>query len=93
MIMDPNVERLEAQLKNWDAKFNWFDLKDKALMAEAQPQIEYHKRINVIKAKRAAVQSKFEEVRSTGGEKGDSLKVGLETAWKDLDTTFQKLMK
>ncbi len=93
MTTEPNVEKMEAQLKRWETKFNRLDLKDRAAMAEAQPQIEYHKRINLIKQKRAAARVKFEEFRKADGEKWDGLKAGLEAAWKDLENAFEEMMK
>lgn len=91
--MGSNLEKMEAQLKTWDAKFNRLNRKDQDAEAEAQPRIEYHKRVNMIKAKRAAAQAKFEEFKAAGGEKWNSLKDGIEAAWKDLETAFKELIK
>jgi hypothetical protein len=87
MKMEANVNKLEDQLKLWDAKLDV--LMAKAEVAGAQAKIDLRKRIDIIKDKRAAAQAKFDEFRAAGNDKWDSFKAGIEFAWKDLESAFQ----
>ena len=88
MKMEANVNKMEEQLKLWDAKLG-------VLMAEikvvgTQAKIEHRNQIDVIKAKRAQAQAKLEEFKAAGSEKWDSLKAGLEVVWNDLEAAFNE---
>jgi hypothetical protein len=93
MTIEPNVQKMEAQLKNWESRLSRLNLKDEASMAEAAPQIEYHKRISRIKAKRSAARSRLDELRAAGIGEWGSFQTGIEIAWKDLETAFKDLTR
>jgi hypothetical protein len=85
--MEANVNKMEEQLKLWDAKLDVLVAKTK--VAGAQAKIDHRQRIDVIKAKRAAAQMKLDEFKAAGNEKWDSFKAGIEAAWKDLELAFK----
>jgi len=84
-----NVGRLETQLKHWGAQLDEFVAK--ADRAGTAARIDNRKRIDVLKAKVQAAQSRLDEVKTAGSEKWDTLKTGVETAWNDLEIAFKKL--
>jgi len=66
---------MEAQLKLWDAKLDV--LMARADVAGTQAKSDLRKRIDVVKAKRAVAQAKFDEFRAAGSENWDSFKAGI----------------
>ena len=52
---------------------------------------EKRKRVDELKAKYQAAQSKLVEYKAAGGERWEAFKTGLETAWSDLEAGFKKL--
>jgi peptidoglycan hydrolase CwlO-like protein len=84
-----NVGKLETQLKQWGAKLD--EIVAKADRAGTTARIDNRKRIDDLKAKVKAAQSKLDEVKTAGSEKWDTLKTGVESAWAELDLAFKKL--
>lgn len=75
-------KKLEAQLEEADAKLQELEARRKE--TEADAQIEYDRRIerlneNIEKTKREIV-----KLEKSSGEAWDSIKGGVESAWKDL---------
>jgi hypothetical protein len=88
--IDKNLSKLEAQLKLWGAKFN--EVAAKANVAGQQASIDSRKRVDDMKAKLKVAQSKLDEAKAAGAEKWETLKLGVEHVWNDLETTFKKLV-
>jgi hypothetical protein len=86
---EEHVGKLETQLKHWGAQLDEFVAK--ADRAGTTARIDNRKRIDDLKAKVHAAQSKLEEVKAAGSEKWDTLKTGVESAWNDLELAFKKL--
>jgi DNA repair exonuclease SbcCD ATPase subunit len=84
-----HVGKREAQLKRWGAKLD--QLVAKAEKAGAEMKIERRKRIDDLKAKYQAAQSKLAELKAASGEKWGVLKTGVESAWNELEAAFKKL--
>ncbi|MDR3631297.1 MAG: DUF2934 domain-containing protein [Desulfocapsaceae bacterium] len=75
-------QRLEAQLKEWDAKFE--TLQTKAKKATTGMRSDFEKQIGALTKKRAAAQAKIVELRKhTEGTWGD-LKTGAEKTWEEM---------
>lgn len=87
--MEAHVGKMETELKQWGARLD--DLVAKARDAGAGTRIDHRKRIDDLKAKHRAAQSKLDELRAAGSEKWDSLKAGVENAWDELEAAFRKL--
>jgi len=83
------VGKLETQLKQWGAKLDEFVAK--ADRAGTAARIDNRRRIEELKAKVKAAQAKLDEVKTAGSEKWETLKAGVESAWKDLEIAFKKL--
>jgi hypothetical protein len=84
-----NVGKLESQLKQWGARLDEFVAKtDKA---GTTARIDNRKRIDDLRAKCRAAQSKLDEVRTAGSNKWETLKTGVESAWSELEIAFKKL--
>lgn len=89
--MNAEIERMEAQLGVWDAKIREFAARADKARGQAQVDLCFH--VDDLKAKRALAHAKLDELRAAGNDKQESLKAGLEAAWKDLEATFKKLGK
>jgi hypothetical protein len=84
-----NVGKLESQLKQWGARLDEFVAKtDKA---GTTARIDNRKRIDDLRAKCQAAQSKLDEVRTAGSERWEYFKNGVESAWGELEIAFKKL--
>ena len=86
---EENLGKLETQLKQWGAKLDEFVAK--ADRAGTAARIDNRKRIDELQAKVRVAQAKLDEVKTAGSEKWETLKAGLESAWKDLEVAFNKL--
>ena len=75
-------DKMEAQLKEWQAKIDLF--KARADKAEAEQKIKYYKKIESLRGKQQQVHHKLDELRSASGDAWEEVKSGVETAWKDL---------
>ena len=80
-------EKMEAQLREWNAKIDL--LKAKADKAEADAKIEYHQRISELRKKRDILQVRLAEFRGASGEAWKSLKEGVQKAGEDLKTALE----
>ena len=73
---------MNAQLAEWDAKVKILQAKyDKA---SADTAIEYEKKLEEKKKKRAEAESKLAELENAGCEAWQELKEGAENAWQSL---------
>ncbi len=83
------VEKMEAQLKRWKARVD--ELVAKAEGTKADAKIEYHKRVDDLKAKCQAAQVKLDDLKTASGEKWKVLRSGLERAWDDIEAAFKQI--
>jgi hypothetical protein len=89
--MEAHIGKMETQLKQWGAKLD--ELVAKAERAGTEAKIDYRKRIDDLKSKHKAAQSKLDELRAGGSEKWETLKAGVESAWNELEVAFKKMTK
>jgi multidrug resistance efflux pump len=87
---EEHVGKMETRLKNWGAKLD--ELTAKAEKADADVMVDYHKRLDDLKAKCLVAQSKLEALRVSEGEKWETFKNDVDVAWTELETAFQKLV-
>jgi len=80
-------EKLDAQLKEWNAQIAL--LKAKAENAKADAKIDHYKTIETLQAKQDAARTKLQELRSAGDDAWEDLKAGAENVWTELKTAFQ----
>ncbi|MGA7744049.1 MAG: coiled coil domain-containing protein [Polyangia bacterium] len=84
-----HVGKMETQLKQWGARLD--QIVAKAEKAGTEVNGERRKRVDELKAKYQAAQSKIGEFKAAGSEKWEVFKTGVETAWSDLEAAFKKL--
>jgi hypothetical protein len=92
---ETNVEKLEAQLKQWGVKLNELTTKAGAAgkAAKAEAEADYQKRIADLKLKYEAAQKKLAEFKSAGSGKWADFKDDIGLLWGDLEATFKKLIR
>ncbi len=72
-------EKLEAQLREWDARLDLIKAKAKGLQAEAK--IEYESQIQALQHQRQEAVARLEELRKRNELAWEDLKDGTERAW------------
>jgi hypothetical protein len=90
-IIEANVGKMEAELKQWGAKLDKLVAKVEA--AGSEVKVDYRKGVEDLKTKYRLTQSKFAELKTAGGAKWGIFKNGVESAWSDLETSFKTLTK
>jgi ABC-type Zn uptake system ZnuABC Zn-binding protein ZnuA len=93
MVMQPETKeayqaKVKAQLDKLNAKID--ELKAKAAQAKADAAIEYHGQMEELYTKRETAQMKLQEVQDASGEAWEEMKAGVETAWTELQRSFEK---
>jgi len=83
------VGKIETRLRQLGAKLD--RMAAKAALAGAEVSLDYRKGIDDAKDKHAAVHNKLAAFRSANGQKWDSFKDGVGSAWRDLENAFKAL--
>lgn len=86
---EANVGKMEAQLSHWGAKLD--ELVAKAEEAGEEVKSDYRKRIDDLRAKHQAAHLKLAEFKAAGSGKWDHFKIGVESAWSELENAFKEL--
>lgn len=76
------LQKLKAQLDEWDAEIQKF--KAKAKKAKDDLNIDYKEDLESLQASREAASKKLEEFGHCSDEAWEDLKEGIEKAWDDL---------
>lgn len=84
-----HIGKMESQLKHWGAKLD--GLLAKADDTSAETKAEYRKSVGELKQKHQAAQAKLDELKAAGSEKWEVFKVGVDSAWRELEVAFKKL--
>ena len=79
-------EKLDAQMKEWNAQIAL--LKAKAENAKADAKVEYYTTIEALQHKRDKARAKLQELKAAGDEAWEDLKAGAEKAWAEVKTAF-----
>ncbi|MEJ2032335.1 MAG: coiled coil domain-containing protein [Deltaproteobacteria bacterium] len=79
-------EKLDAQLKEWNAQIAL--LKAKANTAKAEAKVEYYAKIEALQHKRDSAKAKLQELKDAGDEAWEDLKAGAEKAWAEVKAAF-----
>lgn len=80
-------QKMEAQLKQWDAEIA--KLRARADEAKAQAKIEYYQQIGQLQKKQESARQKLDEMKRAGDSAWQDLKAGLELAWQDLGSAVE----
>jgi hypothetical protein len=79
-------EKLDAQVKEWNAQIEL--LRAKADKTKAEVKIEYYKTIEALERKQNDAKAKLRELKTAGDEAWEDLKTGAEKAWAEVKTAY-----
>jgi hypothetical protein len=88
-VVKENIEKMEAQLLQWDARLD--ELVAKAELVRAEAKSDHLKHVEALKTKQRLAKAKLEELKAASNEKWEILKTGLENAWDELEDAIKKL--
>ncbi len=88
--VEKNIEKMEAQLKLWNTKLG--ELVARGKVAGQEAKLESRKRIDEFKGKLEVAQTTLAEFRKAGGSQWENFRVGMESAWKQAEAAFKKLV-
>jgi predicted nucleic acid-binding Zn-ribbon protein len=89
--VDKNVAKMEAQLAAWGARLD--ELASKTEQAKADGKAEYQKRLEDLRTQCSTAQGRVDEFRRAGSSNWETVRSGIENAWKDLDIAFRQLTR
>ena len=81
-------QKLEAELKVWEAEIELWKAKANKVSADARLQLQ--QQIAGVSVRREAVREKLHQVQAAGGEAWEGLKSGLDAAWTELKSAYEK---
>jgi len=79
-------EKLDAQLKEWNAQIAL--LKAKAENAKADAKIDYYKTIEALEHKQDEAKTKLQELKTAGDEAWEAVKGGAEKTWAEVKAAY-----
>ena len=79
-------EKLDAQLREWNAQIDL--LRAKAETVKAEAKVEFYAKIDALQHKRDSAGTKLQELKAAGDEAWEELKTGAEKAWAEVKTAF-----
>lgn len=82
-------QKLETQLKEWDAKFD--ELTAKAQDAKAEIRADVKKQLQALAGKRAEAQAKLLELRQRTEGAWEDLKTGAEKTWDEIHEALNRI--
>ena len=81
-------QKLDAQLKIWNAEIDKWEAKAERTAAEAK--IQYFESLEAVKGKRHVFGEKLHQAREASAEAWEGLKAGVEAAWEEFKTAYEK---
>jgi chromosome segregation ATPase len=84
------IEKLQAQLDEWDAEIK--KLNAKAAKAQADAKLEYHEQIDRIRLQQQEARAKMDELRQSSEDAWEDLVAGMERAWDSLGKAVRSAM-
>jgi predicted ATP-binding protein involved in virulence len=81
-------EKLDTQLKEWDAEIAL--LKAKAENAKSDAKIDYYKTIETLEHKQDKAKTKFQELKTSGDEAWEAVKGGVEKTWDEVKAAYHE---
>jgi hypothetical protein len=86
---EQHAGKMEKRLERWGARFDDFTAKAREAGTEAKADYQVH--LEDLKSKQRAVGERFQQLKAAGDDQWESLKTGVESAWKELESSFKKL--
>ena len=78
------VERLSAQIMEWDVHIDL--LRDKAKSGAFEAESEYQKKIALLQQKRDEAATKLQKISTASDDEWEDLKSGTEQVWGEIRT-------
>lgn len=82
-------KKLEAQLKEWDAKLDVLSAKAQKTTADAR--IKYENELESLRSRRAAAHKMLEELGKRSEDAWEDMKGGAEKVWDELGKAMEKM--
>jgi chromosome segregation ATPase len=82
-------KKLEAQLRQWDAKLDLWSAS--AQKATADARIRYENELEALKVKRAAAHRKLEELGQRSEDAWEDMRDAMEKAWDEMGKAMEKV--
>lgn len=86
-IKDAYKQKMEAQLKEWDAQINLLEAKLES--AGADNKVQRAKQLGELRAKQTAASEKMLELGKASGAAWDQVKETADKVWTDLKTGME----
>lgn len=80
-------KRMEAQLKEWDARFELWSAK--AGKATASARVNYENELESLKSKRETAQKALEKLGKRGDNAWEDMKDRAESIWDDMSKSME----
>lgn len=80
-------EKLDAQLREWNAQIAL--LKAKAGTAKAEAKVGYYAAIDTLQHKSDAAKERLQHLKSAPAEAWEDLKTGAERSWDEVKAAFR----
>ncbi len=87
MRREQYIDKLSAQLKEWDTKLEKYE--NKALQARGDAEMEFKKRIADLREKKAKAGSKLQKMKESSSVAFEELKTGTEEAFEKVKNAFK----
>jgi len=85
---DQYVEKLKAQLDEWNAEFAKWEAKSRS--AQAEMRIEYEKQLETFRRQRNQALEQMHKVQAATGDAWIDLVRGADEAWAKMREAFEK---
>lgn len=85
------IGKMEKQLQKWGVQLD--DLAARATTAGAQAKADERQLIVDLRAKQELTRARLEELKAASGDKWETFKDGVESAYGELDKAFKKISK
>jgi uncharacterized coiled-coil DUF342 family protein len=79
---DAYIQKLRAMLDEWNAEIDRLAAKEDKASPDAK--IEYHKKLDELRAKRDDIVARIDEMQKAGEDAWEDLKFDLESSWEFL---------
>jgi hypothetical protein len=85
---DAYVQKLKAQLDEWNAEID--RLEAQARQAGGDARLQYEKQVQSLREQRRDAETRLAGLRAATGDAWDQLREGVDQAWSDLKSGLEK---
>lgn len=82
------IDKMAAQLKEWDDKIQ--ELEEKARTTKAEASSELSQRIEDLRKRRKAAQDKLKELREASEDAWKDIRKGAQKSWKEMQKALDR---